>query len=71
MSKVLDHVCNAVRDSGQSRYAIAKATGIPQSQLSRLVNKQQALSIDTLEILADHLGLELILRPKRKQHKGK
>lgn len=71
MSMVLDQICEAIQGCGQSRYAISKATGIPQSQLSRLVNKKQALSIETIEILADYLGLELILRPQRKQHKGK
>ncbi len=65
MGKVLDEIRNAIESSGTSRYAISKATGIPQAQLSRLMAGTSGLSIDSLERLADFLGLEIIIRRKR------
>ncbi len=52
----------AIRSSGITRYAIAKATGIGQSTLSRFVRGQGGLSLDTLDKLADLLGLEIVTR---------
>jgi transcriptional regulator with XRE-family HTH domain len=56
----------AIAASGKTRYAIHKATGIDQGQLSKLMKGQAGLSLDTLEKLADFLGLEILIRPKRK-----
>ncbi|MFO0828438.1 MAG: helix-turn-helix transcriptional regulator [Phycisphaerales bacterium] len=64
MAKLLDRIREAVESSGQTRYAIAKATGIAQSQLSRLVRGENGLTIETAERLADHLGLRIALEPK-------
>ena len=61
---------NITRMSGTSRYAISKATGITQPQLSRLMHKKSGLSIESLERLADFLELEIVIRPKERS-KGK
>lgn len=66
MSKLLDTMRKAIEASGKTRYVIHKATGIDQGQLSKLMKGQAGLSLDSLEKLADFLGLEIILRPKRK-----
>ena len=71
MAKVLDIIRMAINDCEESRYNIAKATGIAESQLSRLMSGETGLNVDTLEKLAAHLGLEIIIRPKRRQTKGK
>jgi plasmid maintenance system antidote protein VapI len=57
-----------MRESGQSRYAIAKETGVAASHLSRLANGTRGLSIETAERIADYLGFEVVLRrkPRRK-----
>lgn len=66
MSRLLAKMKKAIHASGKTRYAIHKATGIDQGQLSRLMKGQAGLSLDSLEKLADFLGLEIIIRPKRK-----
>jgi transcriptional regulator with XRE-family HTH domain len=57
----------AIATSGQSRYRIAQETGVPESALSRLMSGERGLSVESIEILADYLGLEIIVRPKRRQ----
>lgn len=69
MAHLWDQVRAAIRASGQTRYRIAQETGIEQSQLSRLMTGERGLSIDALERLADHLGLEIVIRPKRRERK--
>ena len=67
MSKALDEIRAAIRKSAESRYRIAKNTGIGQPQLSRLMSGECGLSIAALERLADYLGLEIIIRRKRRK----
>lgn len=58
----------AIKTCGETRYAIAKATGVDQSTLSRFVSGERGLSMEALDAVAEHLGLELAdkRRPKRK-----
>ena len=58
----------AIEDSGETRYAIAKATGIDQSVLSRFVNGERGLSMNAIDILGGYLGLEIVRkrRPAKK-----
>ncbi|NNM26511.1 MAG: helix-turn-helix transcriptional regulator [Phycisphaerales bacterium] len=67
MSRILDEIRKQIERSAESRYAISKATGIDQAQLSRVMNGRGGMSIDVLERLANHLGLEVVIRPKRKR----
>lgn len=46
---------------GQTRYVVSKATGIPQSVLSRFVYGQP-LRGENFDLLCDYLGLELVKR---------
>jgi len=64
MSKILDEIRKAIKARGKSRYRLSKDTSIPQSQLSRLMTGEKALSIESLEKLIKALGLEIIIRPK-------
>ena len=64
MATVIDEIRNAIKQCGRTRYAISKATGISQSQLSRLMSQKAGLSIESLEALAENLGLEIVVRPK-------
>ena len=43
-----------------SRYQISKATGIPASNLSRVVHGRAGLSLDTVDKLSAYLGLRLV-----------
>jgi predicted XRE-type DNA-binding protein len=66
MSEILNQVRQLIESSGESRYSIWKATGIPQGQLSRLMNGQSGLSLDSLERLLQHLGHEIKITKRRK-----
>ena len=57
----------AIEQSGQTRYAIWRATGIDQAQLSRFMVGERGLSLDAVDRLCAHLGLELQLVHKAKR----
>ncbi len=59
-----------VEACGLSRYAVAKATGIPESTLSRFVASGKGLSSVNLDKLCDFLGLVLVTKAG-KARKGK
>ncbi|MBX3405063.1 MAG: helix-turn-helix transcriptional regulator [Phycisphaeraceae bacterium] len=71
MAKLTDTIRRAVEASGQTRYRIAKESGVSAGQLSRLVNSERGMTVDTLERLADHLGLRIEVVPKAKTRKGR
>ena len=64
MSRLEDAIRKAIEDSEESRYSISKGSGVSEPQLSRFVNGTRGLSVDTIEQLADYLGLDVVLRPK-------
>ena len=69
MASVSDTLRAALERCGETRYAVSKATGIPQSVLSRFVHGQPLRGANT-DRLAEYLGLEL--RPKPgKARKGR
>lgn len=51
-----------IRDSGESLYAIAKATGIDKSALGRFVAGKQSLRLDLADKLALYLDLVLVFQ---------
>jgi transcriptional regulator with XRE-family HTH domain len=62
-----DAIREAIKRSGQTQYRIAKEAGIAQSALSRLLSGERGLSADAIERIADYLGLEIVIRPKRRK----
>lgn len=65
--KLTDQIRQIVKDCGQTRYAISKATGIAEPVLCRLVSGERFLSAEALDTLADYLGLELVKKRKAKR----
>jgi transcriptional regulator with XRE-family HTH domain len=65
MSRILDEIRIAIEKSSKSRYRLSKDAGIPESQLSRLMTGEKGLSFDSLDRLAEALGLEVVIQPKR------
>lgn len=65
MAKLLDAIRREIEASGQTRYRIAKESGVSAGQLSRLVNGERGLSVDSLERLAEYLGLRIKIERKR------
>jgi plasmid maintenance system antidote protein VapI len=59
-----DQIRDAVDSSGMSRYAICKAIGLPESSMSRFMAGKSGLSWDSLDRLADLLGLTVAVKRK-------
>lgn len=59
----------AIKASSETPGAIAKGAGVARSQLSRLMSGERGLNTDTVERLADYLGLRITIEPKPKTRK--
>ena len=68
--KLSDQIRQAVVDSKVSRYQIWKDTGIDQSVLGKFVAGKRGISMETLDVLAEYLGLRVVMDRKLIQ-KGK
>lgn len=68
--KLSDQVRQAIKSCGESRYAIAKATGIDNSTLSRFMSGERGLTTTALDILAEYLELRIVMDRKPKPKKG-
>jgi plasmid maintenance system antidote protein VapI len=67
MSKAPSEVLReAILACGRSRYALARESGVPESALSRFVNRERGLGLENVDRLAVALGLRLVQAPKRK-----
>lgn len=71
MGNLTDAIRRAIRRSEKTRYRIAKESGVSAGQLSRLASGEQGMRVETIETLAAYLGLEVVLRPKRKPKRRK
>ena len=66
-----DQLRQAVLNSGQSQYAICKATGMDKSALCRFINGERGVSCEAMDILGEHLGLRIVTdKPKDRAKKG-
>lgn len=48
-----------IETCGESRYRISQETGIHESQLSRFMHGTGRLTNETIDVLAEYLGVEL------------
>ncbi len=71
MGELSEALRAAVKASGQTPYSIAKGADINRSQLSRLLSGERGLNSETMERLAEYLGLEIVVRPKTSTTKKK
>jgi transcriptional regulator with XRE-family HTH domain len=71
MGQLTNAIAAAVKASEQTPYAIAKGAGVARSQLSRLLSGERGMSTETIERLADYLGLQITIEPKTKTTKGR
>ncbi|MCH8153377.1 MAG: helix-turn-helix transcriptional regulator [Planctomycetes bacterium] len=62
--RVSEQLKRAIGTCGCSRYRIWKETGVSQAALSRFMSGERSLTLDTVDILADFLGLELVSKRK-------
>lgn len=70
MGQLTKAIAAAVRASDETPYAIAKGAGVARSQLSRMMRGESGMTADTIERLADYLGLRITIEPKGKTTKG-
>lgn len=66
-----DQLRKAIDASGQTRYAISKGAGIDESALAKCYSGRRGFSPAVTAAICDYLGLEIIVRPKRREHKGR
>jgi transcriptional regulator with XRE-family HTH domain len=64
--KLTDQIRAAVDASGMTRYRICKAIGLNQGTLSRFM-RGGGLSLDTLDKLAGFLGIEAVIKRRKRQ----
>ena len=64
--KLSEQVREAVEASGLSRYRIAKETGLYEATLSRFMSGERGLTLKALDVLAEYLGLEIVVRSPRR-----
>jgi hypothetical protein len=69
MSRILNEIRKAIEASDKTRYRLSQETSIPQSQLSRFMTGEKGLSFDAMERLAEALGVEIIIRPRKVRRK--
>lgn len=65
-----DEIRAAVENSGMSRYAICREIELNQGAMSRFMSGQGGISLDTIDRLAELLGLRVAVRRPRKQRGG-
>ena len=61
-SRLSHQLRDAIRECGESRYALAKRIAVGQATLSRFMSGERGLRLDVIDGLAEVLDLEL--RPR-------
>jgi hypothetical protein len=64
---LIDQIRQAILDCGQSRYRIAKQTGVSESALCQFCNGHRGLSMEALNTIGEYLALKVVMT--RKQQK--
>ena len=59
-----DQIRGAVERSEISRYAICKEIGFNQGAMSPFMSGKGGISLDTLDRLAEVVGLDVVVKPK-------
>jgi len=63
---IMKAILKEMEAKGVTRYAIYKATGVDQGQLANVAKGKVRLGWEALDKILDHLGLKIVIRPKRK-----
>jgi transcriptional regulator with XRE-family HTH domain len=59
---ISDDLREAIKNSGQTCYALAKQAGVDPAALRKFVDGKRGLSLDTFDPLAEVLGMALVKR---------
>ncbi len=74
MSKTIpfsDQLRQALRDSGKSMYRISMETGLDKGVLSKFLRGLRGVSLDSVDVLCEHLGVELAPVATPSKRKGR
>lgn len=66
-----DELRQAVERSGLSRYSIWQQTGIDQGSLSKFMDGERGLGLESIDKLAELLGLHIVAKPQPRRPKGR
>lgn len=66
-----DELRQAIERSGVSRYSIWQQTGIDQGSLSKFMDGERGLGMESIDKLADLLGLHIVAQPESHRPKGR
>jgi hypothetical protein len=66
-----DELRQSIERSGVSRYSIWQQTGIDQGSLSKFMDGERGLGIESIDKLADLLGLHIVAKPEPRRPKGR
>jgi hypothetical protein len=69
-ARFTDELRAAIENCGMSRYRISKLTGIDAAVLCRFIQGQSGLSMDSLDALAECIGLHVVSNQKTRVKKG-
>ena len=61
----------AILNANESRYRIAKETGVTEGQLSRFIHSKAKLTLDSIDAIGEYLGLEIATAAKSRKGKGR
>jgi hypothetical protein len=64
---IYDDIREAIKASPKSRYRLAREMGLNESSLCRLMKGTRGLSVVTLERLAELLGHDVVLKPRKEK----
>ena len=67
MSELYRQVRRLIESADESRYSIAKATGVSESSLSQFMAETKGLSHEAIEKVLAHLGYEIQLQKRKKK----
>lgn len=67
MSELYRQVRQLIASADESRYSIAKATGVSESSLSQFMAETKGLSHEAIEKVLAHLGYEIQLQKRKKK----
>ena len=59
---IVEQLRQAIANSGQTEYAIAKGSGVSQSVVNRFVNGERGISLETAAKLCEYLALDFVAR---------
>ncbi len=65
-----DELRSAIDESGLTRYAICQAAGIDKASMSKFMSGERGLGLESIDKLAELLGLHIVSKRGQRKKKG-